>query len=230
MRTITTLLALLLAAVLPAARAQTNPAPYPTMAPLDQYLMPQAAEIALARSAAPPSVSDAAEIMVLGRNGYTTAVHGTNGFLCIVERSWADPTNASEFWNPKARSPNCFNRAAARTFVPIYFMKTKLVLAGESPSQILHATDSAFASHQLPALATGAMCYMMSEQQYLNDQGKAWHPHVMFFVAGDVAATWGANQPGSPIIAVDDPEERVTIFMVVVGHWSDGSAAPPLPR
>ena len=84
------------------AQAQSEKASYPAMAPLDQYLMPDAnSEIALARTAAPASISDGAEVMVLGPKGYTTAVKGTNGFLCIVERSWGAATDAPEFWNPK---------------------------------------------------------------------------------------------------------------------------------
>jgi hypothetical protein len=86
-------------------------------------------EIALARSAAPASISDAAEVMVLGRDGYATAVKGSNGFVCIVERSWAKPTDDPEFWNSKIRAPNCFNPAASRTFLPIFLRKTELVLA-----------------------------------------------------------------------------------------------------
>ena len=66
------------------ARAQEAKAPYPSMAPLDQYLMERNAEIALARSAAPESISQDAEIMVLGRHGYETAVKGKNGFVCVV--------------------------------------------------------------------------------------------------------------------------------------------------
>jgi hypothetical protein len=86
-------------------QAQAAKASYPTMAPLDQYLIPDMnSEIALARSAAPPSISDAAEVMVLGPQGYTSAVKGTNGFLCIVERSWGAATDEPEFWNPKVRS------------------------------------------------------------------------------------------------------------------------------
>jgi len=80
------------------ARAQTEKTAYPAMAPVDQYLMPdQNAELALARSGAPASVSDGAEVMVLGRQGYTTAVRGTNGFLCVVERSWGATTDDAEF-------------------------------------------------------------------------------------------------------------------------------------
>jgi hypothetical protein len=207
-------------------QAQAQKSSYPTMAPLDQYLMPDAnSEIALARTAAPASISDGAEVMVLGPRGYTTAVKGTNGFLCIVERSWGASTDAPEFWNPKMRAPHCFNQAAARTFAPIFLMKTKLVLAGKSKAEIAAATASALDTKELPALEPGAMCYMMSKQQYLNDGAKSWHPHLMFFVSGDAAKSWGADLPGSPIIAANDAEERVTIFMVVVGKWSDGTLA-----
>src|ERR1700689_4677579 len=115
------------------ARAQAAKASYPAMAPLDQYLIPdEKAEAALARSSAPASVSDAAEVMVLRRDGYATAVKGSNGFVCIVERSWAKSTDDPEFWNPKVRAPNCFNPAASRTFLLIYLKKTKLALAGQS--------------------------------------------------------------------------------------------------
>src|ERR1700749_4226092 len=92
-------LALAVQGVLPgamsAARAQN---PYPAMAPLAQYLIPdQNAEIALARSAAPKSISDAAEVLVLTRSGYTTAVKGSNGFVCMVQRGWSGSRGFSDF-------------------------------------------------------------------------------------------------------------------------------------
>ena len=91
------------------ACAQAAKASYPVMAPLDQYLIPdEKIEIALARSSAPASISDAADVMVLRRDGYATAVKGSNGFVCIVQRSWAKPTDDPEFWNSKVRAPNCF--------------------------------------------------------------------------------------------------------------------------
>ena len=209
------------------AGAQAEKAPYPAMAPVDQYLMPDGnSEIELARSAAPASIADGAEVMVLGRKAYATAVKGSNGFLCLVERSWGAATDDPEFWNPKVRSPICFNPAAARTFVPIFLTKTKLVLAGKSKTEIVQAIASALNKKELPALEPGAMCYMMSKQQYLNDRDMSWHPHLMFFVPGNAAKSWGANLPGSPVIAADDPEERATIFMVRAGNWSDGTLAP----
>lgn len=207
-------------------QAQTEKNSYPAMAPVSEYMMSENAEIALARSGAPKSISDAAEVMVLRHDGYETAAKGTNGFLCFVERGWGAATDEPEFWNSKVRSPICFNPAAARTFAPIYLMKTKLVLAGKSKAEILQATNTAFDNKQLPALEPGAMCYMLSKQQYLNDRGMNWHPHVMFFVSGDVDKSWGANLPGSPVIAANDPEERVTIFMIWAGKWSDGTPAP----
>ncbi len=225
-------LALLVPVVIPGAtsqaRAQAKKTPYPAMAPLDQYLMPdEKSEIALARSAAPASISHEAEVMVLGRTGYRTAVKGRNGFLCIVERSWGAATDHPEFWNPKVRGAICFNPPSARTFVPVYLMKTKLVLAGKSKTEIVQATAAALDKRELPVLEPGAMCYMMSKQQYLSDQDMSWHPHLMFFIPGDSAKSWGANLPGSPVLAADDPEERVTIFLVPVGTWSDGTLAPP---
>lgn len=213
------------------APAQSAKAPYPSMAPLNQYLIPDTkAEVALARSAAPSSISDNAEVMVLGREGYTTAEKGTNGFLCLVERGWGASTDDPVFWNPRNRSPICFNPAAARSYAPLYLMKTKLVLAGKSKSEIVQAVAAALDSKQVPSLEPGAMCYMMSKQQYLNDQGKNWHPHLMFFISGDGAKSWGANLQGSPVMSANDSEERATIFMVVVDHWSDGTPGPAMTQ
>jgi hypothetical protein len=218
-------------AVFLCARSQAQAAPqgiaYPAMAPLDRYLTPSDIEIALARSAAPKSISDDAQVMVLGPHGYTTVAKGSNGFLCLVERSWGNATDNTEFWNPRMRAPICFNPAAAKTFAPIYLMKTTLVLEGKSRSEISRTIASALDKNELPALQPGAMCYMMSKQQYLNDRGKNWHPHLMFYVAGDAAKTWGAGLPGSPVIAANDPEEHATIFMVLAGHWSDGTPYSP---
>ena len=101
------------------ARAQNAKAPYPSMAPLDQYLMPDRnAEIALARSAAPTSISSDATVLVLEKSGYQTAVEGKNGFTCLVERAWVSPFDSPEFWNPKMRGPICYNPAAVRTILP----------------------------------------------------------------------------------------------------------------
>ena len=224
-------LAFLVQIVLPHASAQAvtqvAKAAYPEMASLDQYLISdENSEIALARSAALASISDGAEVMVLGRDGYKVAVKGTNGFLCIVERSWAQGEDDAEFWNPKMRAPHCFNAQAASSFAPIYLMKTRLVLEGKSRAEIAQAIASALDKKELPALEPAAMAYMMSKQQYLNDRGKCWHPHVMFYSPGDMTKSWAADDPNSPVMVANDPEERVTVLFILADKWSDGTAAP----
>lgn len=207
------------------SQAQAAQTPYPDMAPLEQYLMAdREAEIALARSAAPESISRDAEVMVLGRHGYETAIKGKNGFVCIVERSWTSPVDDPGFWNPKGRSPICFNAAAARSFLPRTIKRTELILAGRTKAQMIEAITAAIDKNELPPMEPGAMCYMLSKQGYLNDRDGHWHPHLMFFYSRTEPATWGADLPGSPILAFNDTWEHLTTFLVPVRQWSDGTA------
>lgn len=209
------------------AMAQDARAPYPSMAPLDQYLVEDRnSEIALARSAAPESISRKAEVLVLGRHGYETAIKGNNGFVCIVQRSWTAEIDDPEFWNPKLRAPICFNAAAARSYLPRTIKRTELVLAGRTNAQIGQAIAAAVDNNELPAPERGAMCYMMSKQGYLNDRDGRWHPHLMFFASQTDPAAWGADLAGSPIIAFNDTWERLTVFLIPVRRWSDGTADP----
>jgi hypothetical protein len=206
------------------AQGQDAKTPYPNMAPVDQYLIADRdAEIALARSAAPESISHDAEVMVLGRHGYEIAVKGKNGFVCIVERGWTAPIDDPNFWNPKLRGPLCLNAAAARTYLPFTIKKTEWVLAGQSKAQMFDNIKAALDKKELPMQEPGAMCYMLSKQQYLGDSATHWHPHLMFFVPRTDAASWGADVPGSPILSGDDPQDSLMIFMVPVGKWSDGT-------
>lgn len=205
-------------------QAQSTPTPYPKMAPLDQYLIADRnAEIALARSAAPESISGKAEVMILGRSGFEIAVPGTNGFVCIVERSWDSAIGAPNFWNPKLRGPDCFNNAAAKSYLPIVLMKTRLALAGKSQAQIKEAIQVAFNRKKLPPIERGAMGYMMSPKGYLDDQARNWHPHLMFFVPLALRKAWSADLPGSPILSSDDAPDHLTIFMIPVARWSEGT-------
>ena len=213
------------------AQAQDAKAPYPSMAPLDQYLMDRNAEVALARTAAPPSISGDAKVMVLGPHGYETAVEGKNGFVCVVERAWMGPfENNPEFWNPKNRGPLCFNPPAARSILPLTLKRTDLVLAGLSKAQIIDGIK-AFQNKDLPALEPGGMTYMMSKQGHLNDSAGHWVPHLMFYVPLTGAMTWGAGAPGSPVLLnpqFNGAPEPVTEFMIPVSKWSDGTPAPAM--
>ncbi|MGA3047740.1 MAG: hypothetical protein ABSD67_14010 [Terracidiphilus sp.] len=209
------------------AQTQDVKASYPSMAPVEQYLMDRNAEIALARSAAPPSIAMDADVMVLERHGYVTAVKGKNGFVCMVERGWTAGIDFPEFWNPKLRGPICFNPAAVRTYLPLTIKKTEWALAGQSNTQIADSLKAAFDKKELPLQEPGAMCYMLSKDGYLNDRAGHWHPHLMFFVSQVGAENWGANQADSPIMADVVGTDRLTIFMVPVSKWSDGTDDSP---
>ena len=213
------------------AQAQEAKEPYPNMAPLEQYLMDRDAEMAMARSAAPQAISRDADVLVLGRHGYETAVKGKNGFVCAVERGWMGPFDdefAPNYWNPRLRGPVCFNPPAARSILPMTYKRTEMVLAGQSKAQIIEGIKT-FVEQKLPPLEHGAMSYMMSKEQYLTDRGQHnWMAHLMFYTPLMDSAVWGADLPNSPVMLnrqFREPE-RIDVFMVPVGQWSDGTAAP----
>jgi hypothetical protein len=203
--------------------AQDANTAYTKMAPLDQYLMAdQSAEIALARSAAPESISRDADVLVLRRHGYETAVKGKNGFVCIVGRGWSSAADA-DYWNPKVRVPICVNAPAARTYLLRITKITDLALAGQTLTQVNEAIAAALARKELPPMEPGSMCYMMGKQGYGGDVAPHWPPHLMFFYSDTDPAIWGANLPGSPVIAVADPLEHMTQFVIETQRWSDGT-------
>ena len=209
-------------------RADT-PSPYPKMAPVEQYMMASRSdEIALARSAAAASISDKAEILVLGAHGYETSVKGTNGFVCLVGRSWDMVFDNPEFWNPKIRVPICLNAAASHSVsvLPRYLTRTEWVLAGVSVAEMQKRETAEWKDGRLKPPEPDDMSFMMSKDQYINDSAHPWHPHVMFFAPRTDDAAWGANLPGSPMVADCTNEVQTCIFMVLVPKWSDGSLAP----
>jgi hypothetical protein len=214
-------------------RAQDRKTQYPSMAPVEQYLMPDRdSEIALARSAAPDGISHDATILILGRHGYETAVKGKNGFVCVVERGWMGPFEgefSANFWNPKLRGPVCFNPPAARSILPMTYKRTEMVLAGQSKAQIIEGIKT-FIKQELPPLEPGAMSYMMSKDQYLTDGGQHnWMAHLMIYTPLMDSSVWGADLAHSPVMLNPqfhgDPEP-IDVFMVPTGRWSDGTQAP----
>lgn len=203
--------------------AQGATTAYTTMAAVDQYLMAdRGAEIALARSAAPDSISRHAEVLVMGRHGFATAVKGMNGFVCFVGRGWSSAADP-DYWNPKVRVPMCVNAAAARSYLPRITKITELALAGRSLDQVNRAMGAAVARKELPPMAPGAIGFMMSKGGYGGDVAPHWPSHLMFFFSDTDPAIWGANVPGSPIIAVADPLEHLTQFVITTPRWSDGT-------
>ncbi len=230
-------LTLVIAMACAATRGAAQTDPYPKMAPIDRYEMDSTAEIVLARSAAPAAISRDASILVLGRNGYATAVQGTNGFVCWVGRSWMAAFDWPEFWNPQVRAAECMNPQAARSILPIIRIRGRLAMAGSSKAEMLSAVKAAYARGEVPALEAGAMDYMMSKSAYLTDEGEHNTPHVMFFTAAMEAKDWGAGAEGSPVMGAPywffgsnsaaqmKGLPPLMVFLVGVASWSDGTLA-----
>lgn len=233
------LAALLMTGAAPAASTAgtDKTTPYPRMAPVEAYLMDRAQEIALARSAAPASISKDATVLVLSRTGYETAVAGSNGFVCMVDRGFSGAPDWPERWNAKIRAPECLNPEAARSVAPFAKLRTAMTLAGRSDTEILTRIRAALRSGEIPPLAPGAMCYMMSKSAYLQDEGEHAMAHVMFFVPFKDGSDWGANLPGSPVMGgnywfftTDHAADAaslppLSVLIVAVSTWSDGTPA-----
>jgi hypothetical protein len=213
----------LFAVLCTAQQAHAETTLYPKMAPVDEYLMTDKdAEVALARSAAPDSISRDAEVLILGRHGFKTAVKGKNGFICIVGRGWTSAPDA-DYWNPKVRVPMCVNAPAAHSYLLRITKLTELGLAGRAPAQAEKVVAAAVARKELPPMAPGAMCYMMSKQGYGGVAAPHWASHLMFFFSDTDPAIWGANLSGSPVIAIADSTEHLTQFVIPTQKWSDGT-------
>ena len=187
---------------------------------LSEYMMPQDAEIALAKSAAPQSISEHATIRVLTASGYKAVHEGNNGFVCMVMRGFTGaptfaPAQLRMFLNydPKTRAPICFDPNAVKTVLPYYDLRTKLGLEGKTPDQITEAVKAAYDDGKIPKRASVSFAYMWSEDQVLGPSGH-WHPHMMVFAPNYENSMIGNNDPGSHLPAVGD--DAGTPFAILV--------------
>ncbi|HEY1813494.1 MAG TPA: hypothetical protein VGG74_14180 [Kofleriaceae bacterium] len=205
------------------------------MMSLDPYLIADRnSEIALARSAAPPSISKDATVLVLTRRGYETAVEGKNGFVCFVDRSWQKTVDDPELWDPKMRAPTCVNPPAARSVLPFQNQLTALALSGATRDQISAKLKAIIAAKTFTPEA-GSMAYMMSKQQHLNNgDSPHWHSHVMFYLPGTIdSPVLGANLEASPVLGGASAVPGLgtmpySVYFIPVDVWSDGSQAPTM--
>jgi len=198
----------------------------PDLAP---YLIPdRGAEIALARSAAPAHVSDSATVLVLTRTGYVEGAHGTNGFTCVVIRSFGGALGDPNFWNARVRAPHCLNPAATQSVLAEMLKRTKWIMSGVATTEIATRTERAYSSHEFPMPAPGAMAFMLSHDQYLLDNDPHWLPHLMFYFDKSITGkAWGAGGEKPTIIdgSEGDVHSPTTTLMIPVRRWSDGTPA-----
>jgi hypothetical protein len=187
--------------------------------PLSEYLMPRDAEIGLARTAAPASISGRATIKILTKSGYEVAREGDNGFVCMVMRGFAAPTySPAQFrdlvYDPTVHAPICFTPPATRSAMPYYELRTKLAMAGKGPDQIAESLQTAYIKGELPRRDAVTFAYMWSAHQHLGSGIGAWRPHMMVFAPYYDNAMVGGNEFGSAFPQVTD--DAGTPFAVVV--------------
>jgi hypothetical protein len=216
-----TLISLALLAVLfaPSAMAQTSKSPVGHYPPIQEYLMPQASEIALAKSAAPAIISDGATIKVLTTSGFKVVHQGDNGFVCMVMRGFAAPTyTPAQFRNlvydATVRAPICFDPKAANEVTPYYELRTKLAMQGKDPDQIAEGVQAAYARGELPKRDGVSFAYMWSTDQNLASGIGHWHPHMMVFAPYYDNSMVGGSAFGAPLPQLSD--DAGTPFAVVV--------------
>ena len=153
-------------------------------------LLPRAREIALARSAAPPAVSDSATIYVLGEKDYEIALRGTNGNTCFVDRSRVE-----------AIAPQCFNAEGAATIMELEMHRIALLHQEHSVAETDREIADGLASGRFHLPRRPVLCYMMSADQHLfDDAGKPvghWYPHLMWYIPYITAAELGLGKTGS---------------------------------
>ena len=189
----------------------------------------RAAEVALARSAAPRNVSDSATVLVLTRTGLVEAARGTNGFTCMVLRSFAAALDDPAFWSPRIRAPHCLNPPAVRTILPEMLKRAEWVMAGVSQAEIATRTRQAYATHAFPMPAAGAMAYMLSPSQHLAEVNPHWMPHLMFYYdrSSVPPSTWRTGDETAPLIDGSADGSPVMTLLIPVRQWSDGTPALP---
>jgi hypothetical protein len=177
--------------------------------PLSEYLMAPDAEIALARSAAPDSVSARATVKILTASGYTVATQGDNGSVCMVMRGFSAPTyTPAQFrdlvYDPTVRAPICFTRPAARMVMPYYELRTRLAMEGRDPDRIAEGVKAADAKGEIPKRDGVSFAYMWSADQSLGPGIGHWHPHMMVFSPNYENSMVG-NEFGSLLPQVNHP-------------------------
>ncbi|HEX2095143.1 MAG TPA: hypothetical protein VHG28_22275 [Longimicrobiaceae bacterium] len=202
---------LLLLLTATAAAAQT---------PARPPLLPDEYETALARTAAPASLSDSADLYVLRRGGFERVRRGSNGAACLVGRD-----------HPESLYPICYDPEAARTILPRALEAQRLRELGLPEDSVEVRIARAYAEGGLRPPARTAIAYMMSRHQviYTGASGRRvgeWYPHLMIYMPG---LTRGAlAMPGLPSgdLTLDREGAPDTHFVVMTRDWA---AAPPLP-
>ena len=171
-------------------------------------------ELALARSAAPNTVSEHATIWVLSEGEYQISIDGSNGNHCLVMRSY-----------PKSLEPICYNRAGSESIMLIELHRFALRNRGLSWAEIDLSVEDKIAQGILKAPSSPALAYMMSSAQDLYAPNGAhvgpWQPHLMFYLGGTTAKEMGLSEAYHPHVQMFKGGTSLAQFIVVVPEFVD---------
>ena len=186
--------------------------------------LPLAREVALARSAAPASVSAEARVLVWTGSGFEVAEDGSNGVVCYVARSW-----------PESLEPHCFDEEGAATILPIHLLQMRMWHQGADDAEIDAAIGEGLRTGALRLPSRPAMSYMMSaEQRLIDESGRpvgAWQPHLMIYYPYVTADALGLGPtPSMEAAVVVDPGTPMSNIMIVVQDFVPVMAEDPSGR
>lgn len=171
-------------------------------------------EIALARSAAPPYVSDSATVWVFRNGQFEIVQEGSNGNHCFVTRS-----------QPQSLEPICYDTEAAATILPIEMRTLQLRLEGSSADEIEALIAQEIGSGALRVPRRAAMSYMMSSGQilYAPDGRRVgnWRPHLMMYVPYITHQDIGLTAGPTPELQVFNPGQPTAHIIIVVPEFVD---------
>ena len=139
-----------------------------------QPILSESEEIALALSAAPSNLTDAATVLVLKDNRYETAREGSNGVTCMVSRG-----------RPHSLEPICYDPEASKTIMPMQKWRVESRLNGIAADEIERRVLEGVESGKFSVPTSPALAYMMSADQilYRDDTTRvgSWFPHMHIF-------------------------------------------------
>lgn len=189
-------------------------------------------ELALARSAAPQKISEAASIWTLGHDGYERIVEGTNGFNCLVLRKWSaifDDQRELFDWDGLV-APICYDPVASKGPMLEQFLRAKSGLEGDSHDEIKRAVYEAYVDGKLPTPIAVSFAYMYSSAQKLSPNVGHWHPHLMVYAPYYDNSMLGGNavSSGDPIVFEAPGTFRAIIAIPVDGR--EGHISPEMTK
>lgn len=134
-------------------------------------------EIALAKTAAPASVSDSADIWVLGDRGYEKVIEGRNGYGCIVQRGLGG----------QSLIPRCDDPSGAQALFPVYQFIEQMRREGRTFGETRFGIADGFKSGRFKEPRFGGFSYMYSvDAVFVTAAGQRiqFTPHAMIYWPG----------------------------------------------